>query len=336
MKRITIKDIAKALNMHHSTVSRALRDEKSIHSETRTKVLAYARENGYQLNRNALHLRGDASNVIGVVVPNIHHSFFSNYVSIVTNLAFAQGYVVSVFQSNESVAQERQIAKALIQQNVAGVMASVSMETVDVQHFEQLKKFRIPLVLFDRISQKLEVPSVVLNNAEIVEEAFGRLFEKGFRRIAYLSGTPVTNVFHDRQQGYRNAVSKLTPGFEKCVALTEGFTVENGKAAFDTLMKESVRPDALICDSHILMLAVLMKLKEASLVPGSEFGLAAFGGNNDVSMLYPGIISIRQPEEAMAGEAFELLMKAMNGADEKPEIKIFKAAIFEINSTHSK
>src|SRR5690554_7758861 len=76
MKRITIKDIAKEFGVHHSTVSRALRGSSDINAATRSAIVQYARDKGYQINRNALHLRGAGSNIIGVVVPNIHHSFF--------------------------------------------------------------------------------------------------------------------------------------------------------------------------------------------------------------------------------------------------------------------
>jgi LacI family transcriptional regulator len=113
-KRITIKDIALDLGMHHSTVSRALRSSSEINKETKNKVLKYAALKGYQVNRNAFHLRGTGSNIIGIIVPNIQHSFFSNFVSIVTRMAFDVGYIVAVFQSEESVEQEKEILNTLV------------------------------------------------------------------------------------------------------------------------------------------------------------------------------------------------------------------------------
>ena len=123
MTRITIKDIAKELHLHHSTVSRALRNDGKVNEITRNKVIDYAKSFGYQVNMNALQLRGSVRNVIAVIVPNINHNFFSNIVSIITNKAFENGYMVSVFQSNEKYEQEVVIINTVIQHNIAGVIA---------------------------------------------------------------------------------------------------------------------------------------------------------------------------------------------------------------------
>ena len=141
--------------MHHSTVSRALRNDTIVKEETRKKVTEFARKYGYQVNMSALHLRGSIKNTIAVLVPNISHNFFSNIVSVITNMAYTRGYIVSVFQSNESARQEEEIINTLIQNNVAGVIASIAMETTNSAHFELLKKYRIPLVFFDRQHDRL-------------------------------------------------------------------------------------------------------------------------------------------------------------------------------------
>ncbi|HKK81409.1 MAG TPA: LacI family DNA-binding transcriptional regulator, partial [Prolixibacteraceae bacterium] len=242
MKRVTIKDIAKELNLHHSTVSRALRDEKSINFRTREKVLAYARKRGYQVNRSALHLRGNKNNVIGVVVPNINHSFFSNYVSLVADLAFKQGYVVSVFQSNESLEQEQEIIKAFIQQNVSGVIASVTMETRNASHFSLLNDFHIPLVLFDRVDFSLPVPKVVLNNFEILQNTVKLFASRGYKRVAYLSGTPVSSVFADRQKGYFEGIEQTGYLYRNC-KIIENFTINDSQKALNHLFNDDM-PDA--------------------------------------------------------------------------------------------
>lgn len=314
MKRITIKDIAKALNMHHSTVSRALRDERSVNQETRERVLNYARENGYQINRNALHLRGDASNVIGVVVPNVNHSFFSNIISQVANMAFEQGYVVSVYQSNESLQQEKQIVKALIQNNVAGVMASVSMETRNADHFKQLHDFHTPLVMFDRVTDDIPVTRILSKNSEIVEQTVNLLASKGFKRIAHLTGISEMNVYRDRQEGYRRGIKENGLTYESCIIISSGFTIENGQKAVQSLFEADEVPDALICDSHFLLLGALSELKNRNIEVSKEFGLAGFGGYLETGIVHPGVISILQPEEEMARAAFETLLAEINGA----------------------
>lgn len=332
MKRVTIKDIAKELNLHHSTVSRALRDGKSINPQTREKVLAYARKRGYQVNRSALQLRGDKNNVIGVVVPNINHSFFSNYVSLVADLAFKHGYVVSVFQSNESLEQEQEIIKALIQQNVSGVIASVSMETKNASHFSLLNDFHIPLILFDRVDFSLPVPKVVLNNSEVLQNTVQLFASRGYKRVAYLSGTPVSSVFADRQKGYFEGIERAGLSYRQC-KIIKNFTIDESQEALSQLFANDV-PDALICDSHIFMLGAIMKLQKMGMKIPDDFGLAGFGSFTGMPLISPGLIMLKQPEKEMAETAFGLLIEAIEDKNnnEKDETIICKASIIETGS----
>jgi len=285
----------------------------------------YARQKGYQINRNALHLRGTGSNIIGVVVPNIHHNFFSNFVSSIARMAFEFGYIVAVFQSEESVGQEKEVIKSIIQQNVAGVIASLSMETTDVEHFQQLSRYKIPLVCFDRISPKLERPSVVLDNEGALRNVVLMLHAKGFARIAYLSGNPEIHLFRKRQEGYHRGIAEMGGRYQKCIAIPEGFTHEHGFSTTKQLFEGDDRPDALIFDSHILALGGIeyLKAQKGSLL--DKIGLASFGGHPWLSFAAPTSISIQQPEGEMARVAFNLLIEAM----ENPEIVNFKTVMLQ-------
>jgi len=330
LKRITIKDIARELNLHHSTVSRALRDDSSIKAETKEKVVEYAKIHGYQINMSALHLRGSVKNVIAVLVPNINHNFFSNIVSTITNLAYNNGYVVSVFQSNENYLQEKEIIETVIRNNVAGVIASISMETVNSDHFKQLKNYKIPLVLFDRICPDLDVPMVTVNNFKVVEQAVGILINKGYKRIAHISGTDRLNVFSDRQKGYLSALKRHKIEFIKIMVIDSDFTIEEGKKATGILFQEEVKPDALICDSHFLTLGAIFKLRELNFSIPGDVGLVGFSDNPYVEVTCSEIISIVQPDEAIANAAFEMMMTKIKIDDDKIiENLEFKANIID-------
>jgi LacI family transcriptional regulator len=328
MKRITIKDIARELGMHHSTVSRALRSSPEINAETTQRVVNYATLKGYQVNRNALYLRGVGSGIIGVIVPNIYHSFFSNFVSIITRLAFDSGYIVAVFQSEESFEQEKEIIKSIIQQNIAGVIASISMETTDVTHFQQLAQYKIPLVCFDRINPTLGKSTVVLDNESALKNAVSLLNRKGYSKIAYLSGNPDINLFEKRQIGYYLGLKEIKARYQKCILITDGFTLEQGFITTKKMLEREDKPDAIIFDSHLLAWGALSYLKENKRDLVDKIGIASFGGFPFLSIASPNILSIQQPEESMANASFELLVKAIsNPADtEIKEIK-FQATI---------
>ncbi len=308
MKRITIKDIAFALELHHSTVSRALRNDNAINADTKKRVLAYAKKHGYLINRNALQLRGNASNVIGVIVPNIHHNFFSNIISYITNYSFKKGFIVSVFQSNESISQEKEIINAVLQNNMSGVIASLSMETVDAGHFKLLDDYHIPLVLFDRVDKKLNVPTVTINNSGAVEQVVNKLVEKGYSRIAYLSGKTSVILYHERHKGYDAGIGKNKLAYMRVIDSFDGLNIENGIQLTRLLLGETTVPDAIICDSHLLMQGVYSELKRQN----KQIALATFGGYLGLSEVYPGVTFIQQPEKEIAEATFNLLFDCIN------------------------
>jgi LacI family transcriptional regulator len=290
----------------------------------------YAHEHGYQINMSALQLRGDSRNMLAVLVPNIHHSFFSNIVSVITNLAYQKGYVVSVFQSNESYDQEKEIIKTAIRNNVAGVIASLSMQTFDAEHFKKLQNYHIPLVLFDRICPGIVVPTVTVNNEEAVTNVMELLIKKGYQRIAHISGSNKISVFRDRQSGYLAAVERNHLNYSKIRVIDSDFTIEKGKDAIEKLFCEEIKPDAILCDSHLLTIGAILQLKELKLRSPEDVGLAGYSDSPFIEAFDSNIITISQPEDAIANAAFELLLKKIeNTEDEGIANLVFPAEIIE-------
>jgi len=312
-KRITIKDIAKELNIHHSTVSRALRNDVRVNEKTRDLVLAYAREHEYRTNMNAVQLRGSSNNAIALIVPNINHSFFSDIVSQLTNLAFQKGFVISVFQSNEKLQQEKEIINTIIQHNFAGVIVSISKETTTSDHFDLLRKFAIPLVFFDRVCDDISVPKVLVNNFQITFAATEYLIRKGYKRIAHVTGTQNINVFSDRENGYKKALDKYKLEYCKPIVVENDFSIAIGKEIFSQLWNNSEeRPDAIISSSVHLTLGILLQARTYEIVVPSELGLITFGTLFSSEIIQPQITSIEQPETEIANISFELLEKLIN------------------------
>ncbi|MCF8359334.1 MAG: LacI family transcriptional regulator [Prolixibacteraceae bacterium] len=330
MKRITIKDIARELNLHHSTVSRALRNDASVREETRIRVSNYARECGYQINMSALHLRGNKSNTLAVVVPNINHNFFSNIISVFTNLAFQNGYVVSVFQSNESSVQEGEIINALIKNNVAGVIASIAMDTINPAHFELLKQYRIPLVFFDRICHGIAVPKVTVDNYSALLEVVNILARKGCTRIAHITGGSKMNVFKDRQRGYLDGIKQNKLTYVRKEEIVASFDIDTGMQVAGKLLSEDPVPDAIICDSHFLVLGAIFKIKEKGLKMPDDIKLVGFGDNPYVQVTSSKMITVVQPDEAIAEAAFDLLLRKLeNREDDIIEDRTFSVKIVD-------
>ena len=311
-KRITIKDIAKELNVHHSTVSRALRNDPCVNEKTRDMVLAYAREHEYQTNMNAVQLRGTSNNAIALVVPNINHSFFSDIISQLTDLAFQKGYVISVFQSNEKYLQEKEILTTIVKHNFAGVIVSIAKDTINSDHFAVLTKFGIPLVFFDRVCEDIQTPKVLVNNYEITFSATEHLVRKGYKRIVHLTGTNGINVFRDRQRGYCAALLKNNIGYLQPIVLEDNFSVEMGKNIFSKLWNSPERPDAFISSSVHLTMGILLQARAYGIDIPTQLGLITFGTLLSSEIIQPKITYIDQPEKEIAEISFELLEKMIN------------------------
>ncbi|MFW6222490.1 MAG: LacI family DNA-binding transcriptional regulator [Bacteroidota bacterium] len=322
--RITIKDIAKALGMHHSTVSRALRNDVRVKESTRKAIIEFTRKHGYQVNMNALQLRGEAKNVIAVIVPNINHSFFSGIVSYLTDLATEQGYIVSIFQSNEQIEHEERIIDTVIQHDVAGVIASVAMETTSSAHLKKLQEFTIPLVLFDRVVNNIDVSKVTVENKIAILEVLDQFIMEGCRSILHISGPQHLNVFHNRREAYLEGLQKY--GIDKVLTLNidRAFTMADGKRAVSNYLNNNPRPDAILCDSNVLLMGVLMELKERNITISDDIRLAGFSGEEPLELFHPGIISIYQPTRLIAQKSFDLLIEMIKQKDciFKEEIKI--------------
>jgi len=311
-KRITIKDIAKELKIHHSTVSRALRNDPRVNDITRDMVLAYAQKHEYQTNMNAVQLRGTVNNTIALIVPNINHTFFSDIVSQLSNLAFKKGFIISVFQSNEDYLQEVNIVNTIIKQNYAGVIASIAKNTTNSSHFNLLKTFGIPLVFFDRVCTDIKTPKVLIDNYNITFEATEYLIQQGYSRIAHVTGPHHINVFFDRQKGYSDALLKYGLKYERKQNIESDFSVELGEKCLIELMSGIEKPDAIISSSILLTLGIAVQAREMGLRIPHDLALIGFGNHLSSLVMQPQLTSIYQSESEVAKIAFELLDKMIN------------------------
>jgi LacI family transcriptional regulator len=308
-KRITIKDIAKELNIHHSTVSRALRNDPRVNEITRDMVLAYAQKHEYQTNMNAVQLRGSVNNTIALIVPNINHTFFSDIVSQLSNLAYQKGFIISVFQSNEDYSQEVDIVNTIIKQNYAGVIASIAKNTTNSTHFNLLKTFGIPLVFFDRVCGDLKTPKVLIDNYNITVEATEFLIQKGYKRIAHVTGPIHINVFGDRQKGYNDAIKKSGLDYNRQISINQDFSAEVGRNCLTELMLETEKPDAIISSSILLTMGIAVQAREMSMRIPQDLALIGFGNHLSSLIMQPQLTSIYQSEKEIAEIAFDLLDK---------------------------
>lgn len=270
--------------------------------------------------------------VIVLIVPSINHSFFSNVADQLTLLAVQNGYVLSIFQSNESYEQEVDIVDTIISQKFAGVAVSIAKTTSDNNHFRKLQDAGIPLVFFDRVCDEITAPKVLINNYEITYSITEDLIKKGNKRIALIIGTNDINVFRERQQGYLDALQKHGLTYQMPV-IEDEFSVENGKEVFKKLWSSDNRPDAIISSSIQLTLGVLLQTKLYDVKIPSKLDLITYVSHISFKILQPQITIIDQPENEIAELSFDLLQKLIRKQEipENEMIRIVNAKILTRN-----
>ena len=204
---ITIKDIAKALGLSTSTVSRALRGSYEISPETKKLVIEYAEQYNYRPNPIALSLKERRSRSIGVVVCEIANNFFSQAINGIESIAYNRGYHVIISQSHESYEREVVNVEHLASRSVDGLLVSLSSETDQIEHFRNLHEKGFPIVFFDRIAEEIETFKVVVDNYKGAYNATKHLIDSGYTRIAHVTSAQHLSISKERLEGYKAALA---------------------------------------------------------------------------------------------------------------------------------
>ena len=196
--RASLADLARALGISTSTVSRVLHDHPSISAATTARVRQLAEELHYQPNHLAAGLRKGRSSLLGVLVPHIEGTFFASVVHGIETVAREAGFNLLICQSNEDVHHEKRNIDTLINAQVEGILVSLARTTHDFKHFEKVRKREIPLVFFDRTLEGRNVSAVVIDDHQGAYQLTRHLLEQGHRRIAHFAGPQHLNIYRNR------------------------------------------------------------------------------------------------------------------------------------------
>lgn len=314
-KEITIYDIADELNISPSTVSRALKDHKSIGKETKKAVVKLANKRGYRPNSIAASLRSKKTNNIGVVISWINRPFISSLISGIEMEANLKGYNVIISQSHDSYQNEVANARALFDSRVAGVVVSLAMETADYEHFLQFIRNDIPVVFVDRAIEDLNCDLVVIDNYSAGFSATEHLIAQGCRKIAHIGGSRLRNVYRERQRGYLDALkANNLPIADQYVFESERLSAEEGTRCADELLSSKNPPDGIFVANDTAAVSVIQYAKRRGIKIPEE--LAVIGFNNDpISMIVePALSTISHPAVEMGRIAAQ---QVLNKKDNK-------------------
>lgn len=308
----TLKDIAKALGLSTSTVSRALRDSYDISPQTKKLVMEYAEKINYRPNPIALSLKEKRSRSIGVVVAEIANSFFSQAINGIESVAYKNGYNVIISQSRESSSREAVNLEYLSSRSVDGLLISLSTETNDMATLKQLHQKGLPIVFFDRITEEIKTHKVVVNNFQGAYDATEHLLNNGYKKIAFICNAKHLYITKERLAGYKQALADYDiPLNKKYIrhCYYGGLVFSEVEKAVDKLLALEPRPDAIFASSDKLTTNCLRILNTKKIKVPDDMAIVGFSNSDLTSLLTPSLTVIRQPAFEMGESATDLLIK---------------------------
>lgn len=328
-QQVTIKDLARMLNVSVATVSRALRDLPDIHPDTKKAVLDLAEALDYQPNVLATSLVKSRTKTLGLVVPDLGYYFFSTVVKSIEDAAMNAGYSLLITQTQESYERELVNIQNLSRSQVEGFIISLSRETENLDHIRRLQKRGIPLVFFDRDSDEIATSKIMVDNEESAYEAVKHLIENGCKRIAFLAGPKNVSVSNQRRAGYLRALEEAGIPADPSLILHSDYFQDTAISQTHILMKGAKRPDGILVVSDRLAIGVLVALKELNISVPGEVKIVSFNNEPICSVLSPSISSVAQPLDEIGRLAVELLVEQIEkkSSEDFPKIKVLKTKL---------
>ncbi|WP_257667374.1 LacI family DNA-binding transcriptional regulator [Parapedobacter tibetensis] len=324
MPNLTLRDIAKALDLSVSTVSKALRDSYEIGDETKKRVLDFARTNHYLPNRMAKSLKEGKSGSIGIVICSIDNSFVSRMLDGIDGACTKAGYDIIIMQSKESLAQEKACIMQLEARGVEGILISPSAETIDFEHLTYLKDAGMPVVLFDRINEHVESYQVGIDNRNGAFQATQHLIDNGYRHIAMLNISSGTHFALKRSEGYADALERNNIAYRDefvhlCKPSDREALMGSAAIAIQALFGLPNPPQALFAATDQLSTHSLSVIHQLGFRIPQDIALIGFCNTELADVLTPPLSTVYQPAFEIGRLAAEKIIGLISGKDMQEE-----------------
>lgn len=315
--KTTIHDIAEKLNITASTVSRALNNNPRISEATRKAVLKAAKQLNYQPNHLAAALRNGKSQLIGIIVPTADRSFFASIIRGIEEVANKLNYRIIICQSYDNFDKEAQTIDVLLSARVDGIIASIGKNTDDFSHFKKAQEKGLPLVLFDRTTNELEVSQVMIDDYLGAFKVTEHLIEQGCTRIAHLTSPKKISIYKERLRGYKDALHKHEIPFQEKLVIESNLQLEDGRKSMEQLLNLEHKPDAVFSASDYAAMGAMQVLKERSILIPDEIALAGFSNDPFTSFTDPPLTTVDQFSIQMGNITAQLFFDQLKAQGKK-------------------
>lgn len=311
----TIKEIAKMLNLSLSTVSRALHDSTDISPATTKRVKDVAMELGYEPNQTAQFLQSGRTLTLGVILPHLSEAFFSEAISGIEDYTSEHNYNVLMGQSHDSTEREKKIIEAMKNHRVDGILVSIAKNTKNFEHFDNLKKYDIPVVFFDRVPDREKTHSVTCKLEEGMQEAVDFLVNRGHTCIALINGPRDLLVTQERMKGYERALKSIQVQVNPEFVVHSDLSRESTCRAMQRLLMVKPGPTAVITFNDYVALDAMQYSRKMNVRINEDISFVSFANLQVCNyMENPPLASVEQFPYRQGQRAAEMLLEILNSS----------------------
>ncbi len=310
-RQVTIKDLARKLDVSVSTVSRALRSLPDVNPETKRRVLELAEELNYEPNSIALSLVTKRTHTVGVIIPSFIIHFYSAAITGMQEVLSEKGFNTIICQSGESLENEIKNVQTLLSSRVDGVIGSLSVETSSTEHLERIKRKGIPLILFNRITGNMEVPTVQIDDYQGAVDAVQHLVDEGYKRIAHIAGPSALNISQNRKNGYLDVLRKNNMPIHEELIIESDFSMESAAECTARLMSLPNPPDACFVVSDSAAFGALKYLRDQQIRVPQDLALVGFTNEPLSALVDPPLTTVSQPSQEIGRAAARLFLEQL-------------------------
>ncbi len=328
-RKVTLKQIAKELDISISTVSKSLRDSSEISEDTRQKVQAFAKLYNYKPNNIALSLKNRKSKTICIIIPEIIHHFFATVISGVEHVANKKGYNVIVCLSDESFDKEVINMEMLANGSIDGFIMSLSKETQqkrDFHHITEVINQGMPVVMFDRVTNDILCDKVIIDDNLAAFNATQFLIDKGFKKIALLSTVDYVSVGKLRTEGYAKALKNNDIPFNENLILRIEDT-DNFESSIQSLIANNDLDAIFAVNEIFAVTAIKVANKLGKKVP-EDISIIGFTDGIISKYSSPSITTVSQNGVKMGEKAAIMLIEKLEIEEEEYEEQ-YKTEVIE-------
>jgi DNA-binding LacI/PurR family transcriptional regulator len=328
-RKVILRDIADSLNISMMTVSRAINGHPYVEEKTRELVLETAKKMGYFPNHIAKSLVQRKTRTIGIVVPEITHSFFPDVIKGVEEIAYRAGYQIMLTHSAEDGKREISAVQTLASKRTDGILISIAESDSDFSIYNQLLNYGLHVVFFDRCVFDIGASCVSVNDEASAKKITEHLIDHGYKSIAHLSGPLSVSISRARLAGFKKALKKHKMKFYEELIVESGFHESGGYKAMNRILEKprSSWPRAVLAVNDPAAFGAMKAILERKIRIPEDIALAGFSDDIRAELMPVPLTTIRQPAYEVGKQAARKLIAHIENTDEITENIILKTSL---------